>query len=85
MDYTADTKYHLHYLHLEQYFIQQKHALNFRHLFSITVSILQCIYDSFGSENIQHSMLANNEYNNISIENYYQKISQNCFINFFTA
>ena len=32
MDNIADTICQIHYSHLEQYFIQQKHDLNFRHL-----------------------------------------------------
>ena len=31
MDDIAGMKYFLHHLHFEQYFIQQKHYLNFRH------------------------------------------------------
>ena len=37
---------------------------------TITVSLLQLIYFSTARENIQHSMLDNPDYNNISIENY---------------
>ena len=30
----------IHHLHLEQYFIQQKHDINLRHYVSITLSLL---------------------------------------------
>ena len=43
MEDIADTKYQLHHLHLEKYFIQQKHDQNFRHdmlalLFQISIN-----------------------------------------------
>ena len=43
---------------------------------SITIYLLQYIYIILGWKNIQHSMLANPDYNKISIENYYQEIFQ---------
>ena len=43
---------------------------------SIIFSLLLLMFICWGMENIQHSMLANPEYNNISIDNYYQEIFQ---------
>ena len=49
---------------------------------SITVYLLQIIYICLGSGNRQHQMLANPEYNNISVDNYYQDILQIFLKNF---
>ena len=32
MEYVSDVKYHLHHLHFEEYFIQQKRGNNRQHL-----------------------------------------------------
>ena len=43
---------------------------------SNNVSLLQLIYIRWDRKNIQHSMLFNPEYNNISIDNYKREIFQ---------
>ena len=72
MEDTSKMKYQLNHTHLDQYFIQQS-IIKYSNIYvSITVYLLWLICISWGRGNSQHSMLANTEYNNISVDNYYQ-------------
>ena len=72
MEDIYNIKYQIHHTHLDQYFIQQSIIKISGICISITVYLLWLICISWGKGNIQHSMLANTVYNNISIDKYYQ-------------
>ena len=76
MEYISDMKYQRHHLHLEQYFIQPKHDLNGDIYVSITVCLHQVVHISWVGQNSKYSMLSNNYYNTVSVDNYYQYIFQ---------
>ena len=54
MEYLSDMKCRLHYLHLDQFCIQQKHDKIADIYVSITVSLLQLIHILVGTGNSQH-------------------------------
>ena len=60
--------------YIYRYFIQKNMIKIYEIYVSTTGSQLQIIYICWFRENIQHSMLDNHNYNNLSIENYKREI-----------
>ena len=72
MEDITNMKCQLRRLHSDKYFLQ-KHMIKIANIYgNINVHLLRFIYISWVRENIQHSTLANLEYDKISNYKYYK-------------